>query len=84
MMGWDHGAWGAGDWLLMSLMMVVFWGGLVALVVWLVRSSRDDRPQRPDTAPSPVQHADEVLAERFARGEIDEEEFTRRRELLRR
>lgn len=84
MMGWDHGAWGAGGWLLMSLMMVLFWGGLAALVVWLVRSSRDDRPQRPDTAPSSVQHADEVLAERFARGEIDEDEFTRRRELLRR
>ena len=84
MMGWDHGAWGAGDWLLMSLMMVLFWGGLVALVVWLVRSVRDEPPKGTDSSPSPTQRADEVLAERFARGEIDEDEFTRRRELLRR
>jgi putative membrane protein len=81
MMWWDHGGWGAGDWVAMSLMMVVFWGGLVALVVWLVRSFRDDRDRTPDV-PSPTQHAEELLAERFARGEIDGEEFTRSRELL--
>ena len=79
MMWWDHGGWGAGDWLAMSLMMLVFWGALIALVVWLIRSNRTD--QRPD-APASTRRADEVLAERFARGEIDEDEFTRRRELL--
>lgn len=82
MMGWDE-VWGVGDWLAMSLMMlmmVAFWGGLVALVVWLVRGSRDEGRREPPVEPA---RADEVLAQRFARGEIDEEEFTRRRELLR-
>ena len=37
-----HGyGWGAGDWLAMSVMMLVFWGGLAALLVWAVRRSND-------------------------------------------
>lgn len=79
MMGWDNGSWSAGDWLAMSLMMVAFWGLLIALVVWLVRSFRSDEKSETTRA---MTHADDVLAERFARGEIDEEEFTHRRELL--
>jgi putative membrane protein len=81
MMWWGHGAWGAGDWLAMSLTMVVFWGLLIALVVWLVRSYVDEqtRTSEPRTG---TERADEVLAERFARGEIDEEEFTARRDTL--
>lgn len=79
MMGWDPGGWGAGEWLAMTLMMVVFWGALIALVVSLVRSFRRD--QETGTTPA-LTHADDVLAERFARGEIDEDEFIRRRELL--
>ena len=81
MMWWDDGGWGAGGWVLMSLMMVVFWGGLIALVVWLVTSVRSDTNSRP-LAGCPTDRADEVLAERFARGEIDENEFQRRRDLL--
>ena len=84
MMGWDDG-WGAGGWLAMSLMMVMmvaFWGGIIALVVSLVRGAApwNQAPRGPTVEQTP--HADEVLAERFARGEIDEEEFTRRRDLL--
>jgi putative membrane protein len=81
MMWWDDGGWGAGGWILMSLMMVAFWGGLIALVVWLVQSVRSDsNPRQP--AGFPTDRAEEVLAERFARGEIDEDEFQRRRGLL--
>ncbi|MBA2323520.1 MAG: SHOCT domain-containing protein [Pseudonocardiales bacterium] len=76
MMDWGNTGWGAGDWIAMSTFMIVFGGGLIALVVWVVRSMRSDRGQsRPD-------RADALLAERFARGEIDGEEFTRSRELL--
>jgi putative membrane protein len=63
-----------------GLMMLVFWGGLVALVVFLVRgfgarpSLREEDHGRPD--------AQEILAERFARGEISEEEFDQRRRVL--
>jgi putative membrane protein len=77
MMDWGNGGWGAGDWAAMSAVMIVFWAGLIALVVWVVRGSRADRGQ------VPANQADALLAERFARGEIDGEEFTRSRELLR-
>jgi putative membrane protein len=54
---------------------LVFWGGLIALVVWAVR--RFTAP-RPDNALS-------ILNERFARGEIDQQEYdTRKTALLRR
>jgi putative membrane protein len=80
MMWWNHGAWGAGDWLSMSVMMLAFWALVIALILWLVRSSRNGSEDR--LTVSPMQRADEVLAERFAGGEIDEEEFTRRRASL--
>jgi len=65
----------------MTLMMVVFWGGLIALVVLVVRSTF--RPSQATGTTPPGSSADQVLAERFARGEIDEDEFARRREVLR-
>jgi hypothetical protein len=39
MMMWDNG-WGAGQWLEMTVMMLVFWTLLIGLVVWLIRSHR--------------------------------------------
>ena len=82
MMGYYGHGMGWGGWLAMSLSFVVFWGLLIALVVWLVRSFRGERPSEQPPATTKPDRADEVLAERFARGEIDEDEFTRRRELL--
>jgi len=80
-MDYYNGSWGAGQWVVMSLMMVLFWGGLVALIVWAVRSSRGSEPsQRPTGAPTRTPA--DVLADRFARGEIDADEFQRSRELL--
>ncbi|MCW2540028.1 MAG: hypothetical protein JWN95_1753 [Frankiales bacterium] len=81
MMGWNNGGWGAGEWLAMSLMMVIFWGAVVALGVWLVRSTR----AMPTTLKpgEMTEGAQRLLAERFARGEIDKAEFTRSRALLR-
>ena len=80
MMGWN-GGWGVGGWLVMSLMMVVVFGLPIALVVWAVWSS-SHRDQTTVKAP-PRPDADQVLAERYARGEIDEAELTHRREVLR-
>lgn len=80
MMGWA-GGWGIGGWIAMSLMMLVFWGGLIALVVLLVRGGF--RSDQATITTSPERDADQVLAKRFARGEIDEDEFTRRSEVLR-
>ena len=76
-MHWGTG-WGWGDWLTMSLMMVVFWGLITGGIVLLVRAidRRGERPSGDDRTPG------RILEERFARGEIDEEEFKHRRELL--
>ena len=76
MMFWDGSGWGVGAWFAMNLMVIVFWGGLVALTVWLVRSFRTDAGKA--LTPAKTRHADELLAERFARGEIDQDEFQRR------
>jgi putative membrane protein len=80
MMWWDHGNPGAGDWIAMSFMMLVFVGALAALAVWLLRMTRTSTDQ---TTAAHAQSTDEVLASRFARGEIDEDDYTRRREILR-
>ncbi len=53
----------------MGWWMVVFWGGLIALIVWgIMRLTR-----RSDSAPKrdPL----DVAKERYARGEIPREEF---------
>jgi putative membrane protein len=52
---------------------VLFWGALIAVAVLLARGSAASRPQAPA----------QVLADRLARGEIDEEEYRSRLALLR-
>ncbi len=79
MMDWGTGGWGFGDWAAMSTIMIVFLGVLIAFAVWVVSSARSDRGSS-----GSVDSAGTLLAERFARGEIDGEEFTRSCELLRR
>lgn len=76
--GWDTmGAWG---WIGM-LMMLLFWFGFVALIVWAVSGWR---PQSgPNTPAGPASDpAVPILRERFARGEITAEEFDRARQTL--
>ena len=78
MMFWtDHDLTGWG-WVTMVTGMVVFWGLLIALAMILVRAL--NRPA--DTAPGPRPSPEQLLGERFARGEIDEEEYRRRRAAL--
>ena len=77
--------WGGGDgwgWIGGVLMMVLFWGGLVALVVSLVRGlgSRPQDDGRKQNRPD----AGQILEERFVRGEISEEEFEQRSRVLER
>jgi putative membrane protein len=64
-------AWVGHIWIL--LINLVFWGGLIALVVWAVR--RLSRSRTPD-------HALSILNERFARGEIDQQEYDTRKATL--
>lgn len=73
-MMWGYGGFG-------FLWMALFWVGVVLLVTWAVRESRD-REVRSETRTG--NRAEEILAERYARGDIDAEEFeVRRRELMR-
>ena len=67
---------GRGWWWVMGIGWLVFLALVVVLVVILVRHFTQNRPTRSSTAEA-------VLAERFARGEIDEDEFRRRRDALR-
>ncbi len=71
-----------GFWMLLGgPFMWLLWLLLGLLIFWLLKSlfssSGGDRGRRRDSA-TPL----EILQRRFARGEIDEQEFLRRRELL--
>ncbi|XAS75582.1 SHOCT domain-containing protein [Dermatophilaceae bacterium Sec6.4] len=82
MMWWSQGGWNIGDWLAMSFMMVFFWGLLIALVLWLVRGNRYTHGPADLAVGDPTQRADVLLAEQFARGEIDEDQFATQRQVL--
>lgn len=64
-MWWMWGAWGIG----MMLFMLVFWAaviaGIVLVIRWLVGQGKESRPDS----------ALEILRQRYARGEINREEF---------
>ena len=81
MFWWGEGMNGWG-YAFMSVSMVLFWGvvilGIVALLRYLARSS-----QSVGGANMPGTTAEQVLAERFARGEIDEQEYGSRLAALR-
>ena len=79
MMGW--GGWGWGGWLAMSLVMLAVWALVIAGVVALVQSTRS-RNGRPPGDRGFGDEAGRILAERFARGELTEEQYTHQRDLL--
>lgn len=53
--------------------MMVIWGGLIALILWLICSlfPSTNRPSPTDAELGPL----EILARRYARGEISREEY---------
>ena len=80
---WGYGAgWGWGAWLAMGVSMVVLWGLVVAGGIVLVRSLAGGRNQHPSATRDALGEAERILADRFARGEIDEDEYRRRTEVL--
>jgi putative membrane protein len=78
---YDHGMGGWG-YLFMVLNSIVFWAVLVGAGVLIYRSVRGaDAHRRPGTPTPPP--AEQILADRYARGEIDDEEYRRRLGTLR-
>ena len=69
-----HGGWGPGGWIWITWM-ILFWGSLLVAAVYFIRH------QRP--SPATTGTAETFLAERYARGEIDTDEYRRRQAVLR-
>jgi putative membrane protein len=79
---------GSGGFGVVELVWVLLWVLFVALVLallilairWFLRAERGAgvTPSGPPAGPDPLQ----ILRERYARGEIDDEEYERRRKVL--
>ena len=79
MMGWHDGGPGWAGWFVMATTMLAFWAVLIFGGLAVLRAMRRDGAG----GPSGTRDAERVLDERFARGEIDADEYTQRRDLLR-
>lgn len=80
MMGW-HGGWG----MFFGPFFMIFWLAVaVAIVVLLVRwlGGPSHTGHSPYITSSPVRTPLDILKERFARGEIDKDEYEERRRIL--
>lgn len=74
MMMWS-GDWSGWGWIPMLLSMLIFWGGLVAIVAFAIQALSKSQSPAPE---SPM----DLLKERYARGEIDRDEFDERQQVL--
>ena len=69
--GWHDGGWGV-------LWMILSWALIVAIVVLVVRTFSSGSPNRSDRTDDPWA----ILDQRFARGEISEDEYRERTRVL--
>ncbi|MGW0082792.1 SHOCT domain-containing protein [Streptomyces sp. NPDC003393] len=81
MFWFPHGAPGWG-WFAVSLGMLLFWVLLIAVGVLLFRTLNRGAGQAQAHGGTGRPTPEQVLAERFARGEIDEDEYRRRLDVL--
>jgi putative membrane protein len=63
MWGWGGGWW----WLVMPIGMIIFWGGIIAFIVWAIRQFAEGRGGGSNSI--------DIAGARYARGEISREEF---------
>jgi putative membrane protein len=83
MMMWYGGnGWGWGGWILMTVVMVVFWALVITAVVLAIRYLTSPRGTGATPAARPSSPED-LLAERYARGEINDDEYQQRLTVLR-
>lgn len=59
-----------------GLGMLIFWGVLILLLVWLLRAALGSNSKRMSTS------AREILEQRYARGEIDRDEYAEKKRSL--
>jgi uncharacterized membrane protein len=71
---WSAGAWGTFGWpwpgIVWLIAFLLFWGGLLALLIWAVRLSAGSRRDNRESN-------EEILRRRLANGEISPEEYER-------
>jgi putative membrane protein len=76
----------AGGWLIGLFALLIFLlllGGVIALIIWLIRSGQRGEFSHPRTRSENQEDALEILRRRYARGEISREEFETMRDDLR-
>jgi putative membrane protein len=81
MMFWNGNDFGGWGYALMAISMVLFWGAVITGIVILARSLGAN--SRPNRAMLVSGSGENLLAERFARGEIEESEYNSRLAILR-
>jgi putative membrane protein len=75
-MMWSNGM-GWGGWIVMTLTLVAFWSLVVFAAIAIFRGDRESRTGPRERDP------EQILDERFARGDIEAEEYHARRNALR-
>ncbi|GAB4282973.1 MAG: hypothetical protein Kow0080_36950 [Candidatus Promineifilaceae bacterium] len=73
---------GWSGWLLGGLMMLLFWGGLIAVIFFIARAFSGNGRSSQQSPASSSQSALDILKQRYARGEISKEEFEQIRQDL--
>jgi len=64
------------------LFMLIFWGALIALTIWLVRYIFPHSGQTPTTPQDKHPDAHEILDQRYARGEINREQYEQMKQVI--
>jgi putative membrane protein len=81
MHSWRGNGIGWGGIVVMFVFMALFWGGVAAVIVALIRNGRANAAGS-SVGPPAGPDALTILDERYARGEIDDDEYHRRRAIL--
>jgi len=79
MMGGCSTGWSWGWGLVGILGMIAFWVGIIVVIALIVRSFGRGAQSSVTSARQPEDHALALLRERYARGEMDHEEYEARR-----
>ena len=73
--GYDYGMMGGGGWWFVPILVIIFLGLIIWAVVALIRGQSGSQNTGADSAP-------EILKRRYARGDIDKEEYEQKKKDL--